>query len=147
VGFDSICSDTVYGSIANGPRLCHSKNWLRSSEARTSGTWTQGKTARGRAVQSGKQFADSLQIEILENRTLLSSVTGKVLNAAVGDFNGSARDIADTNPNVDELNLTAVSGNLVVTLSKVSGAAKTNVLVSRTVGSTVNYGDVRAQRR
>ena len=94
-------------------------------------------SARGGRAVAGKRFADSLQIEILENRTLLSSVTGKVLNAAVGDFNGSVRDVADTNPNVDELNLTAVSGNLVVTLSKVSGAAKTNVLVSRTVGSTV----------
>ncbi|MCA9010897.1 MAG: hypothetical protein KDB01_14195, partial [Planctomycetaceae bacterium] len=111
------------------------EEWLRSLKIGFQGRSRKAKRG-GRAV-AGKQFADSLQIEILENRTLLSNVTGKVLTAAVGDFNGSVRDIADTNPNVDELNLTAVSGNLVVTLSKVSGAAKTNILVSRTVGTTV----------
>ncbi|MCA9034378.1 MAG: DUF4347 domain-containing protein, partial [Planctomycetaceae bacterium] len=79
---------------------------------------------------------------------VLSTITGSQLIAANGDFNGQTID-ATTNPTVvDTLNLTGVTGNLTITLSKASGAAKVNIVISRSensVTSTVTY--VLAQGR
>jgi hypothetical protein len=107
------------------------EKWLRSLKNGLQGR--RRNSARGGRVVAGKQFPDSLQIEILENRTLLSSVTGKVLTAAIEDFTtaGTIQDKTDNSPTVDQLDLKGIDGNLVVTLSKVSGAAKTNIQISR----------------
>ena len=113
------------------------EKWLRSLKNGLQGR--RRNSARGGRVVAGKQFPDSLQIEILENRTLLSSVTGKVLTAAIEDFTtaGTIQDKTDNSPTVDQLDLKGIDGNLVVTLSKVSGAAKTNIQISRTIGTAV----------
>ncbi len=106
------------------------EQWLRALRSRLS---RQNSNRRSRQTPL---LTPSLVAEVLENRELLSSVTGKVLNAADSDFSGTTNDVTANPTVVDTLNLKAVTGNLKVSLSKMAGAAKIRVFVERTVSST-----------